>query len=188
VDGGVIAMRFLFLACVAGGFATGVASKPVCKAPEPDWRQDVTPVDVTRLHEVRESFVKALAQARAGDHGNDVAREGLLLDPDAAIDGAALPVGDYHCRTIKLGSQSVSGPSFVSYPALDCRVTANGKVSRFVRVNGLQRPTGALNYGRDTDRNMIGAVERIGPRRWRMVLPYPRFDSTLDVIDLVPAN
>jgi len=211
VDGGVIAMRFLFLACVAGGFATGVASKPVCKTPEPDWRQDVTPADVTRLHEVRESFVKALAQARAGDHGNDVAREGLLLDPDAAIDGAALPVGDYHCRTIKLGSQSVSGPSFVSYPALDCRVTANGKVSRFVRVNGLQRPTGtlypasvrqqvflgtlvlsdetrALNYGRDTDRNMIGAVERIGPRRWRMVLPYPRFDSTLDVIDLVPAN
>ncbi len=204
-------LRFLFLACAASGCATGVASKPVCKAPEPDWRQDVTPLDVTRLHEIRASFVKALAQARAGDRETDVLREGRLLDPNAAVDGAALPAGNYHCRTIKLGSQREGGPSFVSFPALDCRVTTDGKVSRFVRLNGPQRPTGtlypasvrqqvflgtlvlsdetrALNYGRDTDRNMIGAVERIGPSRWRMILPYPRFDSTLEVIDLVPAN
>jgi hypothetical protein len=34
---------------------------------------------------------------------------------------------------------------------------------------------------------MIGAVERIGPARWRIALPRPRFESTLDLIELVPA-
>jgi hypothetical protein len=35
---------------------------------------------------------------------------------------------------------------------------------------------------------MAGLVERIGARRWRLVLPYPRFESTLDVIEIVPAD
>ncbi|RYD50136.1 MAG: DUF4893 domain-containing protein, partial [Sphingomonadales bacterium] len=28
----------------------------------------------------------------------------------------------------------------------------------------------------------------IGPRRWRLVLPSPHFESKLDIIDLVPAG
>ena len=46
----------------------------------------------------------------------------------------------------------------------------------------------ALGYGRDATRDMAGAMERIGPQRWRLVLPYPRFESTLDVIELTPAS
>ena len=45
----------------------------------------------------------------------------------------------------------------------------------------------ALQYGRDRERDMAGVVERIGDNRWRLVLPYPAFESTLDVIELVPA-
>jgi hypothetical protein len=78
------------------------------------------------------------------------------------------------------------------------------------RLDGPQRPTGLifadtdaraillgtmvfsdetrpLDYGRDAGRDMAGAVERIGHRRWRIVVPYPRFESTLDVVELVPA-
>jgi hypothetical protein len=35
---------------------------------------------------------------------------------------------------------------------------------------------------------MAGVVERIGERRWRLVLPYPNFESTIDVLELLPAD
>jgi len=34
---------------------------------------------------------------------------------------------------------------------------------------------------------MAGLIERIGTRRWRVVLPYPHFESVLDVVELIPA-
>ena len=48
--------------------------------------------------------------------------------------------------------------------------------------------TAPLRYGQDSNRDMIGYVERIGEKRWRLVLPYPRFESLLDVVDLTPAG
>ena len=48
--------------------------------------------------------------------------------------------------------------------------------------------TRAMRYGIDPGRDMAGAVERIGPRKWRLILPYPRFESTLDVVELIPAS
>ena len=38
----------------------------------------------------------------------------------------------------------------------------------------------------DATRDVAGVVERIGPQRWRLVLPYPRFESLIDVVELVP--
>ena len=35
---------------------------------------------------------------------------------------------------------------------------------------------------------MAGVVERVGDNRWRLVLPYPRFESLLDVIELASAD
>jgi len=46
----------------------------------------------------------------------------------------------------------------------------------------------AMQYGNDPDRDVAAFVERIGPARWRMVMPRPAFESTLDVMELVPAN
>ena len=43
-----------------------------------------------------------------------------------------------------------------------------------------------LPYGRDADRDMAGIVERIGPRRWRVAFPYPRWESTIDILELIP--
>jgi hypothetical protein len=45
-----------------------------------------------------------------------------------------------------------------------------------------------MDYGRDANRDMAGIVQRIGPRRWRLVLPYPHFESLLDVVELVPVD
>lgn len=176
------------------------------------WREVATEDDRRRLREWRDAFVAALEEARGSGHGADIAREGSLLDPDAAIRGAALPPGDYLCRTIKLGSQGAGGLDYTPYPAFRCRVSAGRDgLMLFTKLTGSQRPVGrlygenphrqiflgtmqlsderqVLSYGRDRDRNMAGQVERIGERRWRILFPYPHFESTLDVLELVPAS
>jgi hypothetical protein len=43
-----------------------------------------------------------------------------------------------------------------------------------------------MQYGRDQERDVAGFVERIGPNRWRMLLPRPHFESQIDVMELVP--
>ena len=132
-----------------------------------------------------------------------------MLRPDAALAGAALPNDIYRCRVLKLGSQGAGGLAYIAYPAFDCRVRAEGGRQHFAKLSGSQRPVGhvypegdargvflgtlmlgdegtAMRYGRDRERDMAGVVERIGPRRWRLVLPRPRFESIIDVIELVP--
>lgn len=37
------------------------------------------------------------------------------------------------------------------------------------------------------ERDAAGIIERVGPKRWRLVLPWPRYDSVIDVVEFVPA-
>lgn len=180
-----------------------------------NWHVVATVNDAKRLHDWRDAFVQALREARAAGKAADLAREGVLLSPDAALVDPLPPPGKYHCRTIKLGNGrkdagSGTGLGFVAYPPFDCRIAVEGDVSSLSKTTGSQRFTGlvfhggdrnemflgtmsfgdekrSLQYGRDPDRDMAGIVERIGPQRWRLLLPYPRFESTLDVMELVPA-
>lgn len=175
----------------------------------PDWRRVATPSDRVRLRGWRTAFVTGLEQARAAGHAEEVAREGLLLQPDAGR--AERPAsGDYRCRVIKLGRKGGVGLGYIAYPAFDCRIDDEGSVASFKKLTGSQRPVGvilagaqrlvflgtlvlgdetrALDYGRDPDRDMIGAVEAIGDGRWRLILPYPRYESVMDVIELIPAQ
>ncbi len=177
-----------------------------CGAAPTNWRAIITAHDRVRLHDWRTAWIAALAKARAGGAGTRIEAEGALLDPDAALDGTPPPEGDYGCRVIKLGAQSAGGLDFVSYPGFRCRI-AKGRLSK---LDGSQRPSGRLYpfdggrllflgtmalsdeesdmpYGRDPDRDMVGIVERIGPHRWRLVLPHPHWESLLDVIELTPA-
>jgi hypothetical protein len=176
--------------------------------PTQPWQAAATDGDRQRLRDWRTAFSKALDQARAGGHAEDVAREGRLLDPDGAIGGMSIPDGDYLCRTIKVGAKSKGLLDYVAYPAFKCRIE-HGKAQRFTKLNGSQRPFGliypgdalrqvflgtlvlgdetqAYQYGRDPDRDLAAWVERIDEKRWRMVFPFPHFESTLDVIELIP--
>src|ERR671912_396554 len=40
----------------------------------------------------------------------------------------------------------------------------------------------------DTERDVAGFVERIGPNRWRLIMPRPHFESQMDVMELVPSS
>jgi hypothetical protein len=173
------------------------------------WRSVATEADRERMRKWRTAWVKAVAQARSGGHGAEIAGEGALLDPDAALKDASPPPGDYRCRTLKLGAQSEGMLDYVAYPAFDCRITAGAGPMDFVKLTGSQRPVGRLfadsdrrlvflgtlqlgdeqgilRYGHDRQRDMIGLFERVGERRWRLAFPYPAFESTLDVIELRP--
>lgn len=174
-----------------------------------NWHNAVTDNDRNRLRKTRQAWTDALAKARAAGAGGKIAAEGALFDPDRAIGQARLPIGRYRCRVFKLGARAPRNLDFVSYPWSACQVGAEGEITHFTRLDGAQRPDGrlfdegasrqvflgtlvfggeahALDYGRDRLRDVAGIVERIGPARWRIVLPYPNFESLLDVIELVP--
>ena len=185
--------------------------REIIASPTSEWRATATNVDRARLRDWRDAFIEALGKARASGHGAAIAAEGALLDPDAALGDPPIPNGDYRCRVIKLGAKQPGMLDYVAYPAFTCRIRADGRHRGFAKLSGSQRPVGmifpgdamrdvflgtlvlgdesrAMQYGRDPDRDLAGFVERIGPTRWRMVLPRPAFESTLDVIELIPAR
>jgi hypothetical protein len=174
-----------------------------------DWHAVATGVDRERMRKWRTAWVRALTQARAAGHSAEVESEGVLLDPDAALKGATPPAGDYRCRVVKVGAKDEGMLAYVAYPFFDCRIGADGEAMGFIKLTGSQRPIGRLfpesdrrliflgalqlgdeqgilRYGHDRQRDMIGLLERIGERRWRLAFPYPAFESTLDVVELVP--
>ena len=202
-------LAVLLPACASSGEA---AAQRRAERPPPTWREVATEHDRERLREWRQAFAEALDEARGSGHAAEIAREGALLEPDAALPGARLPAGLYRCRTIKLGSRSESGLNFIAYPEYRCSATpGEDGLMHFTKLGGSQRPIGriysehdrrqillgtlqlsderqVLSYGRDRERNMAGIVERVGERRWRILLPYPHFESILDVIELVPVS
>ena len=172
------------------------------------WKDVATKSDRDRLADWRASFTAALDAARKGGHGADIDREGALLDPDAAAGTSAIPNGLYKCRIIKLGAKGDDNLSYVSYPAFYCRVRAERDLQRFNKFGGTQRYVGlifpgdgvhqvflgtlvlgdetrALQYGQDELRDLAGYFERIGPNRWRLLMPKPNFESQFDVMELV---
>ena len=173
------------------------------------WREVATDDDRDRLKNWRTSFVNALAAARKSGHAAEIAREGALLEPDAALGGGPIPNGLYRCRVIKLGAQSPGMFDYIAYPGFICRVDPKKGLQRLAKLNGSQRYVGivfpndqirqvflgtlvlgdetrALQYGEDQTRDVAGYVERIGPDRWRLLMPKPHFESQLDVMELVP--
>ena len=204
----------LLAAALAGACATDqvLAPEADCVRLALDWRTSATDDDRRRMRNWRDAWNSALEQARTAGHEAELAQEGPLLDPDSALAGPMPPAGDYDCRTIKLGSQAMEGDLYyVAYPAFRCRIAAQGGAVSLVKLTGSQRPIGQLyaendlrlvflgtlqlgderrayHYGVDRERDLVAMLERVGEARWRLVFPYPHFESLLDVIELVPAR
>jgi hypothetical protein len=179
--------------------------------PSTSWRQIATSDDQERLRGWRGTFVEALATARRSGYANEIAREGALLQPDAALGGEPLPNGYYRCRVIKIGAKSDGQLDFIAYPAFQCRVRQSSTHQSFAKLTGSQRYIGrilpgdamrqiflgtlalgdetrALDYGADRERNVAGHIEKVGPARWRLVMPRPHFEWKLEVVELIPAT
>jgi hypothetical protein len=200
VRGGILLLAVLLGACA---HRAGVTA-----APPADWRARATAPDRQRLTSARAAWVDALRQAHAADA--PLAAEGALFDMDAALDDPVPPAGRYRCRTFKLGAKSAGLSAFLAYPWFACRVTQGADGAKLEKLTGSQRQAGRIlpaaprravflgtlalgdergqvRYGRDRARDVAGWVERIGAARWRVAMPYPAYESVLDVLELVPA-
>ena len=205
-------MRCVLLALLAPLAACSAIepSPQVVASDSTNWHSVVTSDDRIRLRDWRQTFLDALAEAEKSGHAADIAREGALLEPDAALADGSIPNGLYRCRTIKLGANPPGTLSYVTFLPSRCEIRQQGKRQMFARLTGPQRQIGTIfpsdglrqvflgtlvlgdetraqHYGTDNQRNVAGYIERIGPNRWRMVIPSPSFESRLDVVELVPA-
>ena len=203
-------MRSIFIASALACSGCDVIEQPNGLIPRwtTNYRQAISENDRIRLRDWRKSFESALVDARKSN-APDISREGVLLDPDSALAGPAIPDGMYSCRVIKLGAKDTGNLNFVSYPAFTCRVHSQRTLQRLTKLSGSQRYVGlifpgdairniflgtlvlgdenrALQYRQDEQRDVAGYVERVGPNRWRLVMPQPHFESRLDVMELVP--
>lgn len=206
-------MRAAFLlAMLLGCSSCSVIEQPSGLIPRwtTKWKDVATQDDRLRLSDWRASFIAALDAAKKGGHQADIIREGALLEPDAALGPPAIPNGIFRCRVIKIGAKPESnGPVYDAFAPFLCQVSADRGLQRFNKFGGAQRYVGllfpgdsihqiflgtlvlgdekqALQYGQDELRDIAGYVERIGPDRWRLIMPKPHFESQFDVMELVP--
>lgn len=172
------------------------------------WRAVASPADRERIRVWRETWQSALAKATPA-HGAEIAKAGATLEPDAALADPAPPPNGYRCRFFKVGALTPQNPDFSVSGPVACRVTNDDGQLHVSVQEGPQRPNGLLyaandrrlvflgamvlsdesksmHYGTDAERNLAGFVERIGANRWRLVLPSPRWETMIEVIDLVP--
>ena len=185
----------------------GPASGPVLR----DWRGVVTASDRDRYNRLDAAWSLALQQARRQRGSGDLRGLGDLIVADAGRPPVAPPAGDYRCRTVKLGSQGgEDGLGYVVYGWFACRIEQTPNGLKFSKLTGSQRPSGLLfpeddrtmillgsmalaaappanSYGQRPDRDLVAVLERIGEARWRLVIPWPRNESNLDLIELIPA-
>lgn len=176
---------------------------------EPAWSVAIVPEDRERLRTLPEAWTSALAQARAAGYGDRIDELGALADPGAALPDPAPPPGAYRCRTIKIGTPGEL-LAFVAYGWFECEIVRSGGELRLEKRTGSQRQHGILYpdtdrrlvflgtlalgsdestpppYGAERERNVAGVMERIAPARWRLVQPWPHFESNLDLLELEP--
>lgn len=208
---GLLSAALLAACATAEPPAPPAPPPPGVGAVQRDWRGVVTAFDRDRYNRRQAAWATALNQARRQPGSGDLASVGQLTNPDLALADPAPPEGDYRCRTVKLGSQGGSGGlGYVVYGWFDCRIERTAAGLKVSKLNGSQRPAGLLfpetprqmvflgslslgdepparSYGQTPDRDMIGVLERIGERRWRLAFPWPQAESNLDLIELVPA-
>lgn len=189
------------------GVTPSVTVGPPLKGEE--WKNVATAADEARLARLGLAWQEALAEARAF-YGGEIRKEGRLLLPRAALPRPAPTPGSYNCRLIKLGRAVPKTRPYESFKPFFCYVEVEDDLLTIVKQTGSQRPAGRLwedddsnrliflgslalgdqqqpiAYGDSPRRDMAGVLERIGPFRWRLVIPWPQSSSKLDVFELTP--
>lgn len=175
-----------------------------------DWRKVVNAEDASRIGRLDQAWRMARADAEEAGFADQVEALGPLVDPNAGQAGRLQPApGSYRCRTFHMGSNSPGGLAYIPYGWFRCSVelTPGGdliltKTTGSQRVRGLLYPdserrlvfvgaaawgsdeTGYPAYGQMPERDQVGVFERIGSDRWRLVLPWPKQDAKLKIMEI----
>lgn len=176
---------------------------------ETGWRDEVTAEDEARIAGLAETW-RGVLETVPRRFRRLVEAEGELLAADAARDRPETPPGSYNCRLVKLGAEGRAAP-VRGFPPFFCYIRAeSGNRLSFTKQTGTELPGGWLHadeeqrrlvlvgarqrragdnsllYGDEPDRDLVGVIERIGPFRWRLVLPWRAKQPGLDVYELTP--
>ncbi|HYC63544.1 MAG TPA: DUF4893 domain-containing protein [Reyranellaceae bacterium] len=174
------------------------------------WLRVATGEDQAKIERLGLAWQSALADARDSRFASELRKEGRLLEPRSGLPRPAPTPGSYNCRLIKLGRIEPRGPAYESFKPFYCYVEVEDELLTIVKQTGSERPAGRLweddrperliflgslalgdeqqprAYGEDPKRDMAGVLERIGPFRWRLVIPWPRGNAKLYVFELTP--
>jgi hypothetical protein len=184
-----------------------LAALTAAPAAEAGWQDAVSPYDAGRLAKLDEARSKGLAEASAG---RDISLIHAVLDPQPRPVSARELLGDWRCRTIKLGGMT---PDIV-YSWFRCRIDERGDRLGFAKLSGTQRLAGHL-FRHDPDGfvllagysvkgepphrysgngpsagaattpdDAVGLLVATGPGAARIEIPYPAQESTFDVVEL----
>ncbi|MBA3525686.1 MAG: DUF4893 domain-containing protein [Pseudomonadota bacterium] len=208
----LIVVTALATGCTTSNIDAKRAAATVTAEPQPvseTWGRIATAADQTRINRVGLAWHQSLAEARPR-HRRDIAAEGELLTPRAALPLPAPTPGSYNCRTIRIG-KTPKTPVFEKFKPFFCYVQIgdDGRLA-ITKQTGSQRPAGRLwedddstrmiflgslalgdeqepvAYGDDPGRNVAGVFERIAPFRWRLVIPWPQNGAKIEVFELTP--
>lgn len=175
-----------------------------------DWRAVAKHGDAALLGRLDDAWRVARAEADTKGFAAEVEKLGVLVDPNAAQAGRLQPApGSYRCRTIKMGSRDGAGLAYVDYPWFACSVelTPGGDLI-LSKTTGSQPTQGLLypdtdrrlvyigaqawgdeahypRYGQTSERDQLGVLERIGQNRWRLVIPWPKQEAKLELLEIV---
>ncbi len=193
------------------GTALGVASPSDLRAQS--WQEQITAPDRKRLAGLWAAWTRSLNQAMEAGGGPALAAAGPMAVADAEKSSAVAPhwptPGDYQCRSLKLGVRSdapAGAPAMAMAEPAACRISARGTLLWFEQLSGPQRVGGTLYadgdrmvflgakslagemrvmaYGSDGARDQVGVLRSLGSGRWRLELPWPNWQSNLEVIEI----
>lgn len=174
------------------------------------WLSVASDEDAERVRRLDGAWQAALAEARLAGFRKEVAAERELLRPSAALPLPAPTPGSYQCRLLRLGRYTKKTRAYERFKPFFCYVEVTDGQLTVVKQTGSQRPAGRLwedeastrmiflgsvalgnedqplAYGENHGRDMAGVLERVAPFRWRLVIPWPRGQSKLDVFELTP--
>jgi hypothetical protein len=203
---GTLARRTICSAIVAAALTLAAG---VGRAAESDWHSAILPQDFDRLENLDEAIHQGNSQAAARPGPEWLLVSELLAASSLTIATESL-IGDYLCRTIKVGGIT----DLTVYGFFRCRIrtSADGlmieKLTGSQRLSGMlyrdgerrfvllagstvndepQRPYSALDRPPrlPDDYDVVGFLERIAANRLRLIQPWPNFESVYDLMELV---
>ncbi|MEO9634845.1 MAG: DUF4893 domain-containing protein [Parasphingorhabdus sp.] len=177
----------------------------------PPWRERATAADVERLEKWEEALEIGRSGVIGAGAGAVLAARSPLFETDAALADSDIPQGLYNCSITKLDGDAAGGLPYIAYPAFKCRIVEQNGRRHLTKLTGSQRTIGWIDkangdhsiylgtliyhyenalvpYGHMAKRDQAAVVQRIGPDRWRMVFPFPAYESKVDVMELTPAD
>lgn len=210
----MLALLALAGGCVSPTLKARRAGASVVVGPEPvsdKWKGVASAADQDRIDRLGLAWQQGLMDAKPR-YAKEIEEEGDLLKARSGLPFPAPTPGSYNCRMDAVGSTDRKTPAFQKFKPFFCYVLVDQGQLTIVKQTGSRRPAGRLwedddpnrmvflgslalgdekepgAYGDDPDRDMAGVFERIGPFRWRLVIPWPRRGGMLDVFELTPAT